>query len=119
MIDEEQLFGKFASAGFSNTHGLKRVTELQSRSNGRYLYLMKDALINNCIHLVIEEQLAGRPEWSKAGITIGERYHSSNLRGFDKRLHRGKKPIHFGVSVKLNNSALLLDFLHLFSRIPR
>lgn len=115
MIELKDVSAAFEKASFTNTKVTKHVAEFQSRVNGRFIYVDCDSLLNNRIHLIIEEGQVGIPSWIPTGVRLGNRYHNSNMRQFDKRLHRGKNPIHYGVSIIVPNLTSTADFLSAFN----
>ena len=40
-------------------------------------------------------------------------YHNSNLKGYEKRIHKGKKPIEYGIDVGFETDSALLSFIDL------
>ena len=117
MIELEDVIANFENASFVNTKVTKHATEFRSRVNGRFIYVDCDSLWNNRIHLVIDEGLITDRSWIPMGVNLGDRYHNSNMRQFDTRLHRGKNPIHYGVSIVASSFTSMSDFLKAFNAL--
>ena len=113
MIGKEELRNHFDAAGFANTHEIKRTSEFKSRSNARYIYVDKDRLPNR-VFVYIEDTL---PNFKIPGTEALGRRFRSNMRHFPSRINNGKTPCHYGLAVKIDNSACLLDFLQWFNSI--
>ncbi|RBW67181.1 HNH endonuclease [Vibrionales bacterium C3R12] len=49
------------------------------------------------------------------GVTVNAEnfYHNSNLKGYDKRINKGKKPIEHGIDISFDTDLALLTFLDL------
>jgi hypothetical protein len=108
MIDEGDVRKAFDTAGFRNTHDLKRTSEFESRAND-IVYVNKDRLQNNCICVYVEETLHVP---AMTGLRpIGRRF-SSNLRQFPSRLHNGKTPCHYGLAIVVDSLSCLDNFLN-------
>jgi hypothetical protein len=108
----------FDKAGFESTHQTKKVAEFRSRTNSRYIYVVKEKLVRNAIHLAVEEQVTTEQSWIPPGVKVGDRYHLSNMKNFDARLHTGKKPTHFGSSIHIDTLSSLSDLLRQFNELP-
>jgi len=92
-------------AGYRATHETDKVIEFSAGS--RTLYLVTKGLQ---LHLVIPEQVAsGVPPDLHVGHR--DRYHNSNLRMFDIRRNNGRKPTHYGASIKPQTTDDLVRFL--------
>lgn len=113
-VNDRELFSVFDQAGFANTKDLKRTGEFRSRSNGRFIYLDKDLLLNNRIRVLIEDLL---PNSSISGIPeVGKKFRANCTR-FPKKINQGKTPCHYGRAVEADNLAALSDFLCWFSSL--
>jgi len=107
-MNNENSVSAVERAGHKATHETDKVIEF---SAGRCtLYLVKKGLH---LHLVIPEQAAsGVP--SDLHVGNRDRYHNSNLRMFDLRCNNGRKPTHYGTSIKTQTTDDLVRFLEWF-----
>jgi len=96
--------------GYRATHETDKVIEFSA--GRRTLYLVKKGLH---LHLVIPEQVAsGVP--SDLDVGSRDRYHNRNLRMFDLRRNNGRKPTHYGTSIKPQTTDDLVRFLEWFKK---
>jgi len=111
-MDIDQVKRVFESKGFVQTReNPESIVEFRSNENGEYVYLKKDQLRSGYIRIVLHPKFG-----SVYRALVGDERdipwnRSSNLYQFPERVHTGKSPIHYGLSVEMYSEEALAAFL--------
>lgn len=103
--------------GCRSIHSVKKVTEYMLPKLKEPIYFHKE---NNDPKIVIRPVFdAFRDELETiSGATINsDSYHNADMTRFPKRLHTGKKEVHYGLAVTFENSMAIEKFLTKLSKI--
>ena len=103
--------------GCRTIHSIKKVTEYMLPKLKEPIYLHKE---NNEPQIVIRPVFnAFREELETvSGANIkSDSYHNADMTRFPKRIHTGKKEVHYGIAVTFENSMAIENFLSKLSKI--
>ena len=116
-VSHETMENTLSKFGCRSIHSIIKVTEYMLPKLKEPIYLHKE---NSDPKVVIRPVFnAFRDELATvSGASIkSDYYHNADMTRFPKRLHTGKKEVHYGIAVTFENSMAIENFLTKLSKI--